>query len=342
MASFPPVWRGILKWNGVCPSVVYPSRETLAVRVLIIALVCLIVLVAGGTAALIAVRIGQTTAAQQTTPYSAPPKPGKPTASQPTTGPTAKPTEKAPPPTEPSPFGTPMPTFPDTAAVPEVLPPRPGVSAKSKFKAFDNQDLLLMETAEDGSKRVMFVAEVCLRGNVMLEVFCCKKNTKEHEAIVSVDLDARLIHAALLAAGAESGKPVQFVNPRTQEAEYKPASGQRIGVTVCYRKGDAVHTTRAQDWIIDQETKKPIAYEWVFAGSRFVKVPDRPTAPPIYTANSGEVISISNFLDSMLDVPVEVSQSNTDLHFRAARDKIPPLGSKVWVILTPLPDPEKK
>lgn len=315
-------------------------------RALIIALVCLIVLVAGGTAALIAIKFSQTEAARATTPVApttaAPSKPGQPTASRPTTGPTDKPAEKAPP-SEPSPFQPPMPSFPENpAAKAEVLPPRPEVSAKSKFKAFDNQDLLLMETAEDGSRRVMFVAEVCLRGNVMLEVFCCKKNTKEHEAILSVDLDARLIHAALLAAGAESGKPVQFVNPRTQEAEYKPASGQRIGVTVCYRQGDAVHTARAQDWIIDQQTKKAMAYDWVFAGSRFVKVPDRPTAPPIYTANSGEVISISNFLDSMLDVPVEVTQSNTDLHFRAARDKIPPLGSKVWVILTPLPDAEKK
>lgn len=307
-------------------------------RALIIALVCMIVLVAGGTAALIAVKMSQSDTAKATTPLApTTAAPAKPTASRPTT----KPTEKAPP-SEPSPFSTPMPTFTDTAATPEVLPPRPEVSAKSKFKAFDTQDLLLMETAENGSKRVLFVAEVCLRGNVMLEVFCCKKNTKEHEAIVSVDLDARLIHAALLAAGAESGKPVQFVNPRTQEAEYKPASGQRIGVTVCYRQGDAVHTARAQDWIIDQQTKKAMAYDWVFAGSRFVKVPDRPTAPPIYTANSGEVISISNFLDSMLDVPVEVSQSNTDLHFRAAREKIPPLGSKVWVILTPLPNVAEK
>lgn len=311
-------------------------------RALIIALVCLIVLVAGGTAALIAIKFSQTESAKATTPVApttaAPSKPARPTASQPTT----RPTEKTPP-GEPSPFQPPTPTFPDgPAATPEVLPARPEVSAKSKFKAFDTQDLLLMETAEDGRKRVMFVAEVCLRGNVMLEVFCCKKNTKEHEAIVSVDLDARLIHAALLAAGAESGKPVQFVNQRTQEAEYKPASGQRIGVTVCYRQGDAVHTARAQDWIIDQESKKAMAYDWVFAGSRFVKDPDRPAAPPYYTANSGEVISISNFLDSMLDVPVKVSDSNKDLHFRAAREKVPPLGSKVWVILTPLPDPEKK
>jgi hypothetical protein len=311
------------------------------VRALIIALVCLIVLVAGGTAALIAIKFSQTESAQATTPVApttaAPSKPGTPTVRQPT----AKPTEKVPP-SEPSPFQPPMPSFPESAATPEVLPPRPEVSANSKFKAFDTQDLLLMETAENGSKRVMFVAEVCLRGNVMLEVFCCKKNTKEHEAIVSVDLDARLIHAALLAAGAESGKPVQFVNQKTLEAEYKPASGQRIGVTVCYRQGDTVHTARAQDWIIDQQTKKAMAYDWVFAGSRFVKDPDRPAAPPFYTANSGEVISISNFLDSMLDVPVEVSQSNTDLHFRAAREKVPPLGSKVWVILTPLPDPDKK
>ena len=40
----------------------------------------------------------------------------------------------------------------------------------------------------------------------------------------------------------------------------------------------------------------------------------------------------------MLDLPVEVSRDDAELAFEAKTDKIPPLLSKVWVILEPLPD----
>ena len=50
-------------------------------------------------------------------------------------------------------------------------------------------------------KRVLMASEVCLREGA-LEVFLCKKNTKEHEAILRADYDARLIHELLLLAGA--------------------------------------------------------------------------------------------------------------------------------------------
>ena len=60
---------------------------------------------------------------------------------------------------------------------------------KSKFTALDKNDRLFLEVGENGEKRVLFVADVCLRGGVLLEVFCCKKNTKEHESILHVDLD---------------------------------------------------------------------------------------------------------------------------------------------------------
>ena len=298
-------------------------------RLLIFALVGMIIVVAGGTAALIVLKLKET--------------PADPPSSTPT-----KPTGQTPPakPTDPKPSDR----VPVTDREPgeaergkaEELPPRPELSKKSKFTALDKNDRLFLEVGENGEKRVLFVAEVCVRGGVLLEVLCCKKDTKEHESILNVDLDSRLIHAALLGAGAKVGKPVQFVNPKTLEAEYKPASGQKIGVQVVYNKDGKVQTERAQEWILDQNTKKPMAHEWVFAGSRFVKDPDRPNDPEYYTANNGEVIAISNFVDSMLDLPVEVGREEKDLYFKAIEKKIPPLGSKVWVVLTPIAEKEKK
>lgn len=298
-------------------------------RLLIFALVGMIIVVAGGTAALIVLKLKETPADP---PSSTPTKPTGQT-------PPAKPTDAKP--SDRVPVTDREPGEAERGKA-EELPPRPELSKKSKFTALDKNDRLFLEVGENGEKRVLFVAEVCVRGGVLLEVLCCKKDTKEHESILNVDLDSRLIHAALLGAGAKVGKPVQFVNPKTLEAEYKPASGQKIGVQVVYNKGGKVQTERAQEWILDQNTKKPMAHEWVFAGSRFVKDPDRPNDPEYYTANNGEVIAISNFVDSMLDLPVEVGREEKDLYFKAIEKKIPPLGSKVWVVLTPIAEKEKK
>ncbi len=293
-------------------------------RVLIVALIAMIVLVGAGTAALIVLRLQNPPAESPTTAKPPGKAPAKPT--------NAKPTEGLPV-TDPE---------PDRGDKAEELPPRPELSGNSKFTALDKNDRLFLEVGEGGEKRVLFVANVCVRNGALLEVFCCKKDTKEHESILNVDLDSRFIHAALLGAGTKVGKPVQFVNPKTLEAEYKPASGQKVGVQVVFHKGGKVTTERAQEWILDQNTKRPMAHDWVFAGSRFVKDPDRPKEPEYYTANNGEVIAISNFVDSMLDLPVEVGREERDLYFKAIEKKIPPVGSKVWVILTPIAEKEKK
>jgi hypothetical protein len=219
---------------------------------------------------------------------------------------------------------------------PEALPTVPQADPKSKLTALNKQNTLYLEVLPDGKKRVLVAAEVCLREG-LLEVFLCKKNTKEHESILRVDMDSRFIHAALEASGAKVGKPVQFIDDKG-EPNYKPASGDKIKVSVSYTLDGKPQSHLAQEWILDKRTKKPMAHQWVFAGSRFVKNPDAPpTEPDYYCANNGEVICLSNFVDSMLDLPVEISRENADLNFDAITAKIPPLGSMVWVILEAVP-----
>jgi len=65
------------------------------------------------------------------------------------------------------------------------------------------------------------------------------------------------------------------------------------------------------------------------------KDPDRPNEPPYYRANGGDIISISNFPYSMLEIPVDISKDDANLTFEAKTDRLPPLLSKVWVILEP-------
>jgi hypothetical protein len=219
----------------------------------------------------------------------------------------------------------------------EKLPEFPKTNPKHELKDLTPDGSIVAELAPAGDKkkvvRVGVKAEVCLREGA-LEVFLCKKGTKEHEAVVRVDTDARLIHLALVAAGVEQGTPTQFVDPKTDQPKWKAATGGKVDVLVHYTKGGKAFTHPAQEWVWDRKKKAPMAHGWVFAGSVLIKNPDSGAAE-FYGANSGDVISISNFPYSTLEIPVEISKDDAQLTYEAKTDKIPPLTSKVWVILEP-------
>lgn len=214
----------------------------------------------------------------------------------------------------------------DRVELEEEPPPEKDPPIPAEWKALNKDKTLFFEKTVEGKRRIHILTEVCLREGV-LEVFLCKANTKEHESIVHVDLDARDIHFALIAAGAKPGTPVKFV------PEYKAATGDPIRVTVTYHKDGKLLTKPAQYWIQHVKTKKDMEHDWVFAGSRFFKFPDEPNRPPFYCANNGEVISIANFSDSMLDLPVMSSKEASELGYIANKDRIPPLKTKVIVTL---------
>lgn len=219
----------------------------------------------------------------------------------------------------------------------EPLPDYPKAHADSKVIEHPKLKGLVLELLPDKTKRVGFAAEVCLREGP-LEVFVCKQGTKEHEAILREEFDAREIHQLLLLAGAEPGTPTQFVEAKTEQPRYKAATGTPVRVLVHYRKAGKLNTHPAQEWIWNSAKKRPLeAPHWVFAGSQLLKDPDRPEAAPFYAANSGEVVALSNFAYSMLEVPMEIGKDDAQLNYEAKSDRIPPLGSRVWVILEPTP-----
>ncbi|MBA4063256.1 MAG: hypothetical protein C0501_06005 [Isosphaera sp.] len=226
---------------------------------------------------------------------------------------------------------------PDPPKDAEKLPEFPKLDPKNAVTDLTKDGAIVAEVAAAGDKkkvvRVGVKAEVCLREGA-LEVFMCKKGTKEHEAVVRVDVDAKMIHLAILAAGVEQGTPTQFVDPTTQQAKWKAATGGKVNVLVHYTRGGKAFTHPAQEWVWDRTKKAPMAHGWVFAGSVEIKDPDI-GGRVFYGANSGDVISISNFPYSTLEIPVEISKDDAQLTYEARTDKIPPLASKVWVILEP-------
>jgi hypothetical protein len=177
-------------------------------------------------------------------------------------------------------------------------------------------------------KRVVVDGEVCLIEG-QLEMFACLKGTKEHESVIAVDVPAAVIHAALLAIGAETGNPVQF------HPEYREASGTPIDIELVWTDASGVHRANAKDWVKNTKTGKPLEIDWVFAGSSFYE--DEDTGEKYYQAEGGDFICVSNFPSAMLDLPVESSQANAALLFEANSDAIPPRGTRVRLVLTPKP-----
>ena len=75
------------------------------------------------------------------------------------------------------------------------------------------------------NKQVVLQGNVCLTHGP-LEMFAVPKGTKEHESVVAVKTKAAVVHAGLLAVGAESGTTVQF------QPKYKPATGEKVEILV--------------------------------------------------------------------------------------------------------------
>jgi len=160
-----------------------------------------------------------------------------------------------------------------------------------------------------------------------IEVFACPKLSKEHEAIVATNCPARLAHAGLLAIGLEPGRPVSF------DPEYAAAKGPKVEVRVRWRDAAGQeHVRRAQEWIRNTKTGKPLAADWVFAGSGFWR--DPADGSEHYQADGGDMICVSNFPTAMLDLPIASSDSNEALLFEAFEGRVPAAGTAVELILS--------
>lgn len=93
------------------------------------------------------------------------------------------------------------------------------------------------------NKKILLKTQVVLREG-LLEMLLCKKQTKEHESILSIDAPAYVIHTGLLALGCKAGTPVKF------EPKFQFPTGQEIAIYLNWQdKQGKSHRTKAQKWI---------------------------------------------------------------------------------------------
>jgi hypothetical protein len=176
-------------------------------------------------------------------------------------------------------------------------------------------------------KQVVLVGQVS-KPDYRLEFFACSDLGRGYEAVVVVNTRASIVHLALLAVGAEPGHPVQF------DPEYKPPMGQEIAVDVVWKDKDGQRRrARAQDWVRNTVTKKPMQENWVFAGSGFWRDPT--TGKQRYMADSGDLICMLSLPGAMMDLTVRTPSDLDSRVFEADSKQVPPRGTPVTLLLTP-------
>ena len=144
-------------------------------------------------------------------------------------------------------------------------------------------------------RRLLLRAQVVKREE-FLEHLLCLRNTKEHEAILATDATPKLIHAGLILTGAEPGRPVQY------RPEFAPPRGPMIAIEAEWTEGGETRAADVRGWVQDRTSGKPLELHWVFAGSMTI---DRPGLDePIYAADGGDLITVANFPEAILDLPV--------------------------------------
>ena len=188
----------------------------------------------------------------------------------------------------------------------------------------------------DRTKRqVWFDAEVCLREGA-LEFLVCAWDTKKHESILHTKAKASHLHAALLMLGLTPGKPARW-SGQDENARFLPPAGAGLKVSLAWKdKGGKPRRADAGAWLKALGTAKlEPPKQWIFVGSEVL--PDG----RYWAEVDGEVISLTNFASAVIDVPFRSSNVNEQREICANTKAIPPIATKVRVVLSVLPKAER-
>lgn len=171
------------------------------------------------------------------------------------------------------------------------------------------------------SRTVILDTEVVLREGP-LELLICPKRTKEHESILAAEIVPKTFHLALLLSGFKPGRPAEF-------EPYQPPIGEVLEIELEYEIEGKQSRINAREWIRNIRTGHSLDADFVFAGSRFFKIPGETRA--VWQGDDGDMVCVTNFPGSIIDIAMKSSTDNANLAFEAWTQRIPPIGTKVRV-----------
>jgi hypothetical protein len=188
-------------------------------------------------------------------------------------------------------------------------------------------------------RRVVVGAVVCLReGSYGLECFLFRRHTKEHESILATEAEGKTIHAALLLAGGNPGSPVRYEDKKGETKIIAP-NGSPVAVLLRYADKDKQVTIPAQQWVERGKGTKTLQEGWVFAGSVLYPDPDDKSKTRYAADGEGSYINVLNGPAAILDLPINnPNRDPSEREYQPYTERIPEVGTKVEVLLQPLPE----
>lgn len=169
-------------------------------------------------------------------------------------------------------------------------------------------------------------AEVILR-DASLELLLYSKapTPKEHESILKTMVPSQRIFQALGLAGFKPGQPMRYFE---DTGKVRPASGDPVDVLVRLERDGKIVEESANEWMTDAKSKSVMRpTSWLFTGS------ERTETGEFAADVEGTVITVVDFPSSLLSLPASHTSSDADLWLKANTPRIPPIGTRVVVIL---------
>lgn len=194
-----------------------------------------------------------------------------------------------------------------------------------------------------GDGIVEFEGEICINAHhpdtpdVFLEMLVTAPDSREHESLVVARVKPSNLHAALLAAGFESGAPLM----RGEDGKAIRAHGGVLKIFVSVVSDQEPETrewTPIINWVIHVDTEDQLADsdQWdglVFAGSRF-------TSRGYEADGTGTLISLTSFGDEVIAPRWTLSHlaEIDEPVWIANRDLLPEKGTRVMVRIQGVPE----
>ena len=164
-----------------------------------------------------------------------------------------------------------------------------------------------------------------------LEVAVCRQGTREHESVVATTARPSIVHAALLLAGLEPGRPARY----RPDGTFEPASGDSVEISIRFEAGEpAAGEMPLGDAILDERGDESV--DWLFAGSTVH--PNPPSLGPgeYYAADyAGTIVGLTTFGDEVVAAR-EARSPEIGIDpavWKVRPGVLPPIGTPVTVII---------
>lgn len=244
------------------------------------------------------------------------------------TAPSEGPTDTAPPP----PAGDPMRSEP-VAATGSANPDDVERSAPAPALHLLVPGVRVQPASAGRPGRVEIDAVACLDSG-WLEQIACAPGTREHEALLVVDLAASELHAALLLAGFEPGAPGRWKWTEPDGAQFVAPQGSAVRLRVRRADAGAASAVGIDAWIRDHDAQATFPdAPFVFGGSRFVA---RPDGTEVYAADlSGSLVGLATFGDETIGFSLALTpeEAIAPPEWVVDESAVPPMGTPVVLII---------